>query len=297
MSSKITDWKTIGDGAHIFNSVNALFFLFLVMQSLYGKREEEGATQNNNDVFDRVWKQDGFCVANPDKPYLTSHDLCLYADVVLAAVVGLVYWALRTQPQMERANALVKPNILGIVAHGIGHGSIAMAIRRMEADGSLESQENKTGWEIIREKEKILTEVAPNLVALAIFWVFLLRSAMVHAKPQLLGLVAVLSFAGNLLVPQQMAFTYVQTVLFLAFDLSELSKPIQDKTFEYALYPLVVGLPLAAVAWLESTQCENMVIFMGGHLIYDAYIPIGILVFYLTCYASKASVEKKEKVS
>lgn len=97
----------------------------------------------------------------PFSPYWNSHDMCLYVDTIMAAVVGVLYFALKKSPGMDSgtlssvlcffdiswlesyslfsfvrtANMLVKGNILGILGHGIAHGvSLSMdTVERKEA--------------------------------------------------------------------------------------------------------------------------------------------------------------------
>merc|ERR1712154_364990 len=76
-----------------------------------------------------TWRRDGFCVSNPTTPYWTSHDLCLYADTIGTAICGLIYFLLHKEEGMKAANDLVFFNLLGILAHGFGHGGIGARMR------------------------------------------------------------------------------------------------------------------------------------------------------------------------
>merc|ERR1711862_50632 len=57
-----------------------------------------------------------------------------------------------------------------------------------------------------------------------------------------------------------------------------------EKTMEYGLFPLLVAAPLSLIGWIESTTCSWFAIHIGGHLIYDAYIPISIILYYQICW-------------
>jgi hypothetical protein len=50
---------------------------------------------------------------------------------------------------------------------------------------------------------------------------------------------------------------------------------------------VIVALSLSVVGWVESTMCSSTVIQIGGHLIYDSYIPISMLGCYLCCYSNR----------
>jgi hypothetical protein len=269
-------WRRVGDAAHVINFLNALLFAFSVVRQ--------------PDWFDPEWRKDGFCVSNADKEFWTSHDLCLYVDCALAAVVGVFYLLLRTQPGMESANELVQFNILGVVGHGIGHATIAKAIR----DGFVADGE-RTGWEMAQREplQNVLSQSIPILV----FWVLLLKAAMTKASYPTVFVSAVLASTAALFFPSRLNFTYVQTILFAAFDINEVMRPISEKGFEYGLYPLLLGIPLGVIGWAESTQCSSGIIDLGGHVIYDAYIPISMLIFYLTCWLRTNMVIRGKSVS
>lgn len=267
----------IGDVAHVVSLCSIAFFAFSVAFERF--------------VFDAYWKERGFCTANPDTPYWTSHDLCLYADLFLGSVVGVVYLLLHKEPGMDQANDLVRLSVLGVIGHGIGHGAIAAEMRKgTSVDGQ------KTGWDNTSMDTPIefMIQQAPFLL----FWIALLSSAVPKATwPGIVGM-SFASMALGFLIPTNLGFTYVQSILFLAFDVNEILRPREEKGFEYALYPLLVGIPTGIVGWIESTMCTKGVIDIGGHLIYDAYIPLSILAFYMISYVrTQALAQPKKKAA
>ena len=228
--------------------------------------------------FDPEWKREGFCIANADTPYWTSHDLCLYADIVLAAAMAVVYRSLRDTSSME-TNELIKCNIAGMLVHGLGHGLIAKALR----DELVPTHYNTTGWEAIEMMSAI--DAVRIKLPFALFFLVLLKSAMPNASWRTILHCTVLSSVCWLFFTTQFGFTYIQTVLFMAFELNQLWRPEQEKKlFVYAVYPILVSIPIGIVGWIESLQCSNGVRELGGHMIYDVSIPVCLTVFYLVCW-------------
>jgi hypothetical protein len=110
------DYKTIGDAAHIFILLNATIFAYAVVM------------HNESRIFDDVWRPDGFCISNKAVQYFNSHDLCLYFDTIGAIAAGIMYYSFQNTAGMEEANELVKNNIFGIFAHGLGHGGLSQSM-------------------------------------------------------------------------------------------------------------------------------------------------------------------------
>mgnify|MGYP005850105445 CR=1 FL=1 len=278
-----SSWATIGNVAHVVSLVSVATFAFCV------------ATQRQ--LFDAYWKEWGFCVANVDVPYWNSHDLCFYTDTFLAFVVGVMYMLLYKEPGMQPANDLVGFSTLGVLGHGAGHGAIAAGMRNgyenMLEDGQ------KLNYEVTHFDSAM--EFALKMGPYLFFWIALLKSAVPKGSWSSIAGMSAASMALGLIIPKNLGFTYVQTILFLAFDINEMLKPKKEKGFEYALYPIMVGIPVSVVGWIESTMCTKGVIDIGGHLIYDACIPLCMLAFYMVCYlrtqATTAATEKKQKAA
>jgi hypothetical protein len=270
-SSSSSYFTSLGDSVHAATLVSTLAFTYMA-----GRFMNDDA----NDFFDASWKRDGFCVAHGEVQYWNSHDVCLYVDVAMAAVLGLVYLALHNTPGMEAANTLLFSNIPGILGHGIGHGVVGQKIRELgmadasaaQRDGFLANQTNM--------------ELAQGLGFFLVFWAGLLKASMFNIQTKYLIPCVLLAIIGNTLVPGNFGFTYVQTILMVAFSMNQLWRPASEKDYFYATYPLFVGFPLTLVGWMESTQCSKFVKdYMYGHVVYDAYIPIATLTWYLVSYA------------
>lgn len=298
----------IGDTAHIISLVNVITFAVAVR---YYRDDPLWKDQG----FDPLWKDQGFCVMNPEVPYGSSHDLCLYADTFLAAVSYVVYLILRNEKGMKPANDLVKSNILGVFGHGIGHGAIAAGLRKEMVEAATTNITNTTAtatdvvsltlWETL-EFNSVL-ETLQQWAPLMIFWFFMIRAAMPKGSNSAVACVALASAVGQLGFPLHFGFTYVQSVLFIVFDFNEIwNKDREEKGFEHALYPILVGIPVGIIGWIESTLCSKGYILVGGHLIYDAYIPLSMLFFYMICWVratiqnptvSRRAPAKKTKVA
>jgi len=246
-------------------------------------------------LFDATWVPEGFCVSNREVPYWNSHDMCMYFDTVGSIIAGLCYLALKDTPGMGPANELVKFNVFGIFAHGLAHGAFGKAIR----DNVVPENPSALIEDLLREYQEgnfeMLFGVVKYMLVLVIFWVGLLKASMPQSSvSKVVVPLALVSTILNMVVPPQFGFTFVQTVLLFAFSLNQLMRPTHEKTIEYARYPMYVGVPLSFISWLESTQCENFVIHYGGHLLYDAWVPISMITFYLVCYMD---VQKKNQTT
>lgn len=216
-----------GDLTHLALILNASVFAYAVVM------------HNDSEIFDPVWQPEGFCVSNRETLYWNSHDLCLYFDTVFALLHGLMYLGLRNQPGMDPANELVKFNILGILGHGLGHGAIAKAMR----DGVQTSDSSQTGLDTMMEQTPL--EAVMSIFPFVVFWILLLKATMPTAKMNVILPMTAVSILGNVFVPQRFGFTYVQTVLLLAFSVNQLLRPSDQKGFAYALFPIISGFPVS----------------------------------------------------
>jgi hypothetical protein len=100
--------------------------------------------------------------------------------------------------------------------------------------------------------------------------------------------------------PREFGFMYTQTVLLMASSINQLVRRKDEKNYQFALYPWLVGLPLIGIGWIESTLCLKFVKDkLYGHLIYDGYIPVSIAIWYLLCLwdnNKRLSTNSKNKV-
>ena len=279
-SSPSSFYAYAGDFANLLAVTNALVFGWSVIRFI---------NDDSNHFFDEQWKQDGFCVTNKDIEYWSSHDVCLYADTIYTMILGLAYWALSKNANMQAANQILWANIPGTLAHGIGHGLVAM---HMRSDGtSSQDDMSKVGYEILREQNafEMLSYQVPGFL----FWMGLMKTVMPDFPWSSVAVAASLAQGVGMMIPQQLGFTYVQTALALTFACSQFVRSKRDKGFEYATYPAIVGLPVTLVAWLESTQCTKFVRDrFYGHVVYDSSIVLFTLLWYFLCAIHASSVQK-----
>lgn len=279
----MSSFATLGDSAHWISMANTLLYAVAVV-----------SFSQQTAIFDADWATNGFCITNRDSPYWTSHDWCLYVDTILSAVFGIIFLSLRKTPGMEVANHLVQNNIVGILGHGIGHAMIARGIRNDDV-----SNNDLTLLEILEQNDDAnLKMILSYGIPLLLFWLSLLKASLPDMSLPKIALLAIVVQAAQIYAPMQFQFTYVQTILLLAFSINQLTRPLQShkQTFAYAMYPAMVALPLTFVGWLESTQCQSTIVqFLHGHVMYDAFIPLSSIAYYLSCYYNSQDEQQKKK--
>jgi hypothetical protein len=235
--NKATITSTIGDVAHYATLVNMLFFAVTVALYMKGDGNSNSKfvadstnTTNSVLVLDATWKEQGFCVAHADEPFYTSHDVCLYVDTIAAALLTVLYFTLRNKPGMSNANPLLSSGIPGVFGHGVGHGFLAYSLR----SGTMTTENaGLLGYEVMRNMyaaDGLLTTATTQL-PLTFFWLTLIKASLPNKSLVTVLAVAVLAQFLQLFVPGQLGFTYVQTVLLLAFSLNQIARPAQEKDF------------------------------------------------------------------
>uniref|UniRef100_A0A6U9YK88 Uncharacterized protein n=1 Tax=Pseudo-nitzschia australis TaxID=44445 RepID=A0A6U9YK88_9STRA len=260
-------YKVQGDAIHAFILVASIAYAFTVVY--FTQPDSEYAN-----VVDEHWKKDGFCIQNKDVPYWSSFDTCLYIDVFFSAVLGAAYLAWKEIPGMETSSAIVPSVIASTVGHGIAHGMMATAFR----DG--------TNQEVDDDNEGLPVASPWFLLAFcAFFWFPLLKAAMPKLGSHYVLICAAISTYGHTLAKKEFGFGYVQTVVNVAFSLSQLMLPLDKKNDrEYVTMPFTCGILPIVVAWNEALFCDAFFRSMGGHALYDASIILSFLVFYVDCY-------------
>ena len=206
----------LGGTARLVAVLNALAFAMAVLM--------------DHPILDSLWKEQGYCIMNPEDHYVTSHDYCLYVGIVLAGVLKITITLLQQEPGMKPATEMVEPKLKIFCAHTIFHGILAAGLR----------------W----------------------------------------------GFPANHILS-----VFLPCGLYLFYSWREWNHPF--KGFEYALFPWIVEIPLGALLWVEGIYCSQWVIRVWGHLIFDVYIPLSMLIFYNFCWvrASLTAEPKKAKLS
>jgi hypothetical protein len=297
--------QAIGDAGNVVSLIAGVTFAAVVVQHF---RQLAEPTTGQASVFDPLWiGQGGFCVTSPDIPYWNSHDMCLYVDTVAAVVLSILYYFFgrgagkqHDQPSLLYANDVFVKNIPGIFFHGLAHGRIGQSIRDNVPlpAASVSTGESMltaaygqvTGGDFIPNESGLRSSPELNFLTstllILLFWVFMLRSALPWFSFPAVAACAAVACALQLLTPQALGFTYVQTVLVVAFHFNQLlSVPdnVKRDNVGYAMFPWIVSLPLTMIGWMESTQCSNFVqSTLYGHALYDSYIPSSTALWYVT---------------
>jgi hypothetical protein len=280
------NWRQVGDIAHFLSIANTGLFAISVVK------------YSHLEIFDQLlWRPDGFCVSNKESPYLNSHSLCFYVDTLSAILMTWIYFILRNKPGMEKANDFFKYGGLSTFGHGLAHFAIgSAALDNNNVDKRELTLDNENGFELLAKAPLLV--MVKGIFMMMFFWITLLKASTPKSSFKMIVPLALISAIFGLQVPPQFGFTFTQTVLLLTFSCGEIMRPREEKNFlEYGLYPIVVGLPLLIIAWLESTQCSNFMVKLGGHLVYDAFIAISMTLFYLICWKHNQVVLKQVKSS
>jgi hypothetical protein len=279
-----------GDIGHVATLTSAVVFAVSVValadRRVNDKEDAVGETGNSNSsssfhLFDAQWQRLGFCLAHPETPVFSSHAVCLYVDILLAAVMALTYWPHRNRTALRHANLIVSTNVSGTIGHGLAHGGLAYHLYQQQ------QQQQQTGMTI--EDAAVQTNKTSIIlhwfVLPLLFWPPLLKAAMSHAPLYVVAISALLANGLVAAVPSNLGFTAVQTILLVAFSLNQLLRPTDEKRdLHYVLYAWMVSLPVTLVGWMESTMCTAFVrSALYGHVVYDAYISISSLAFYRLC--------------
>lgn len=275
-SSALPLWGNVG---HCISLTSTLLFAACVCFFL-------NKDDASDPLFDDTWRQEGFCVTNPETPAKNSHAACFYVDAVMAIVLGALYLKNRHNPELKHEHFIMGPGILGILGHGIAHGGIARSMQKiMEAVTEEEAA-------VVKEEEHttFFRFIGPLL-----FWLPLLKASMPNAKLRFVLLGALISNHMTSIIPDNFQFTIVQTILMVAFSANQLMRSSEEKKdIHYSLYAWIVSIPITLVGWMESTMCSSFVKdILYGHLVYDAYIPVGMLIWYFLCMNSKKDVKVK----
>eukprot|EP01083_Nonionella_stella_P063922 166122_1 len=271
----LRSYKQVGDLLNVLGLLNVAVYTNLVL-----KYANAGSTST---FFDSAWLSQGFCTnTNLNEPYYTSHDLCFYANIVLAIMLYTMHHTLRgSSPRMTSIDRFMKSNIYPTLGHGFVHGMIAFVVRQGEM---IVNPGTATRWERIMNGEMNGQKIICIIIICQFFWFAVLKSIMPTFVRNLhiLGLSSVI-IVGNLMIPDVFGFAYVQAVCMSVYGMNELLKPAVEKEhFSYPVFALLY-IPIAIVSWLEATGCTWFMHY-GGHLMYDISIGGGLMLVYIVCW-------------
>jgi len=246
-------WNQKGDVLNLFVMANSILYLIYFIMAHLGLL-----------YMDPNTKRDGFCITNPTDPLWNSHMLSFYVDVLLSGV-SVVVVALTSSG--SNARDFLSRSIPGTIGHGFGH--LGLSRRMNEAPSSTS----------LMTLPLYLQLLAP--IGIFFFWYSLLGSNKYIPRLHLV-IHSVLHSIVLLtpILPLSAGFAYVQTVLVLTFTIYDIflrPKSTKDVAYDYSPF---VSVPFSVVAWMEALTCEGFLKSKGGHMWYDASIPLAILVYY-----------------
>lgn len=291
-------YSSVGNIFHLLSLASITTYAALVIT--YANKNVE------NPIFDAEWLSNGFCVSNIDVPFLNSHDLCLYADTILAGIVMAVYYALRDSPGVKDDKHLlntVKWSSVSILTHGFAHGSISRSIRQRQQGGGVGTAEMRlTYWEELSQKydgdmNGFYREFLMRFPMGLLFWYPLLRSSNTKVSRGSMFLLSLAVIAAQAHVPPQFGFMYVQTVISLCVIASDIFfKTLKEKNrYSYATMASV-NLQLSMIPYWEAIGCtKGWYKALGGHVIYDVAIPVLLIAAFIDCVRKGESDLKAQK--
>jgi len=176
---------------------------------------------------------------------------------------------------MESSSEIIPSLIVGTLGHGVAHG--AMSIKFRDGSYQLEQGNNDTNDESLKLWQSVLFCCG--------FWFPLLAATMPKMKKQYVLCLSVFAVYFMQGLPKEFSFGYIQTVLSIAFHISQLlfSSSTEKARREYMTMPMTAILPIV-VAWIEMVFCTSFFRFIGGHVWYDFAIIFSYIVFYYDCY-------------
>jgi hypothetical protein len=293
--SLFSDPRRVGDLLHVAAIIINVAYVAVVVYefshaSTAGSSQDklsllEGSGSNaTRRILDPAWiETGGFCIAHPESLSSNSHDVCLWVDTVMSALCLAMYMVLRNKPGMERISRLFVEGIPGVLAHGMGHASFAGIFRdrylnNTGTDRFESSPRAYFGWGVLPPLNK-------DVIVGYIFWIALLAGIMTNSSWSSVIMVMLVVSYIQMDVPTKYGFTYVQTIVMLAYSYNELRRSRKEKDFAYASHPAIVGLPLLAIGWMESLACRAFVRdYLYGHVVYDAFIPTSSMIWYYVNY-------------
>lgn len=280
MGSFSLSQETLGNTFHVVN----LLLISVYGLTIYHEVAQKDSASFSGGVLDHVWLETGFCETDRGTPYWTTHDRSCYTMIAIA-LFGLgvrSYLSSRHQQhkQMKAADNLVFYALLGALGHAAGHALIANAHRLgVYPPGhrrAIEDVKDDPLW-------MILAKLGPGY---PLFWIPLVRTYMHHTSKGRVALAAALCKLGSMAMPVKFGFPYTQSVLFAGLSLDQLLLPSSEKGFAYCLWPVMTVIPSALFSWIEATGCTThpLMVHLGGHVVYDAFMASSYLLFYLVCW-------------
>ena len=225
-------------------------------------------------LLDPSYVNDGFCLTNKGDIIKSSHALCFYA----ASIAVVLLWALcrvgKARGISEEPLRLITDNLPGLFIHGAAH--MVLGYKFPDGMPKLTPYQRNPGLE----------KGIPYATMLVLFWYGFMRG--IHADSNrwvVMGFSLLYGLVHFFTVPGLFAFAYVNCLLALQYALNGIF--FQDASAKqshyYSAAVLLMGVPTSFMAWLEALGCEGLMRPLGGHVLYDSTLSVGMLIFW--CYA------------
>ncbi|KAG7360045.1 hypothetical protein IV203_035143 [Nitzschia inconspicua] len=266
-TSKVETYSTaVGNALNVALLVASLVYAAVV---IYFTQPERGG------LLDEQWNEEGFCIYNKHVDHWSSFDACLYVDVIFSSTLAVMWWKWRGVPGMEAISTPTVMIILSTLGHGFAHGGMAAKLRkRRDEQENIEDTPEGVTW--------------PMLLAFCgLFWFPLLKAAMPKMNSILVALFALMATCGPVLgggLKKQLGFAYIQTIVSIAFHISQLSLPTKEKKAREYMTMAMTGVIPMITAWVEAFLCSAFFQSLGGHVWYDAAIILSYITFYVDSY-------------
>eukprot|EP00980_Cylindrotheca_fusiformis_P018222 scaffold5901_cov116-Cylindrotheca_fusiformis.AAC.15 len=260
-------YRSYGNALHGLNVVSVLAYTVMVL----------AFAKPGVGIFDEQWVADGFCLIDTGAPYRSTHFLCLYWDIALVLICWVIYCLLRnSRPEMKLMDDLMKFSMLGHLAHGAAHGFLAVYEGQLKDSGSPDRL-------IEHLSQQDAMKVAPGICVLLCFWFGMLKGSIPKFSNATISMLAVLATIGHMHVKAIFVFGYVQAVVVIAFAAAQVGLPDNDKDFGY-FATSAANTVVTLMSWVEAFACQSVASKFGGHLIYDASIPICLGLSYVASW-------------
>ena len=271
-------WKTIGNAAHFLNVGLVITYGFFVFAS--GK---EGV--NDLRRLDERWLEEGFCTPESDTNMKMHFDNGITLGLISCALAA--YWFHRSKKTSlikdsfeVEVDSYIKPALCGLMGHAIGHLLIygAKYGQFYPDDPELRGIDDLRGDSI----GEIVKKIVPGYF---IFWIPVVKSYMQHSRMPFICMCALFALVTSLHLPIKFGFSFAQCFFFMSLSFDQmLNVPSDKKGFTYAIYPLMTVIPSISLAWAEASSCSSSKSMKAyGHLIYDVFMGLSYVSFYVLC--------------
>lgn len=243
-----------GDIIYVGILCASITYLILVMAIAHG--HWHGA------IFGDNWRRDGFCISFPGT-YYNSHYLAFYADAVFVILMKIIVQKSRLSRDHPAINVL-QGHIPSLAAHAVAHLALPSLL-----DGTAGMSTLSEGGTHVGFSGLFLFGFFTNFIRKPFPWTpaFVAVQALMHA------------YAACFVVPAIYLAVYVGLVYNFNLCFFKLLREPRHKL--YATEALVHRLPVITMTWLEPLLCDSVLIRAGGHLFFDAMIPVSAITFFL----------------